>query len=123
MLLIYRIAARIVLSLHVLFSLVALFGGFALLISISAMWIHLPVVIWAAAVNLFGWTCPLTPLEKILWRAGGREGYEDGFLVHYFGPLINLESTTRRLERLTGAVIVGWNLLLYAGFAIAGKGG
>lgn len=85
-----------------------------MLISISALWIHLPIVIWAAAVNLFGWTCPLTPLEKTLWRAAGREGYEGGFLVHYFGPLINLDSATRTTEQITGGVIITWNVLVYA---------
>ncbi|MBE9523146.1 MAG: DUF2784 domain-containing protein [Proteobacteria bacterium] len=112
---IYRAAAQLVLLLHILFSLVAMFGGFGLLIDMSWMWIHLPVLIWAVAVNLFSWTCPLTPLEKRLWRTGGSEEYEGGFLVHYLGPLLNLDSSSRELEVQTGTVLLIWNMLVYVG--------
>ena len=98
--LLYRAAAQFVLLLHILFLLVALFGGFGLLVSKAWRWIHPPILLWAAAVNLFGWICPLTPLEKNLWRAGGREEYEGSFLFHYFGPLLNLDSVSRKTEVL-----------------------
>lgn len=113
---IYRTAAQLVLSLHVLFSLVAMFGGFALLIHLSWMWVHLPVLIWAVAVNLFGWTCPLTPLEKKLLKAGGGQAYGGGFLVNYLGPLLNLDNqTSRKLEVQTASVLLVWNMLVYVG--------
>ncbi len=110
-----RVAARSVLMLHLMFSLAAMFGGLAMLILFSAFWIHIPLLLWAAAVNLFGWTCPLTPLEKRLWRCGGRDAYEGGFLVHYFGPLLNLERADRRVEIRTGGVILAWNAMVYSG--------
>ncbi len=110
----FQAFAQLVLLIHILFSLTAMFGGFGVLICLSSMWIHIPLMLWAAAVNLFSWTCPLTPLEKRLWRAGGREEYEGGFLIHYLGPLLNLETASRKLEVQTGAVILIWNLLVYA---------
>ena len=115
----YRAAAQIVMLLHISFTLLALFGGFGLLVSPAWLWVHLPIVIWAVAVNLFGWICPLTPLEKRLWRAGGRGEYRGGFLIHYFGPMINFDGGSRRVEILTGVVVLIWNLVVYAGIWIS----
>lgn len=115
----FRVAAQLVLLLHILFTFLALFGGFGLWVSSTWMWIHLPVVVWAVAVNFFGWTCPLTPLEKRLWRAGGGEEYRGGFLIHYFGSMINFDGGSRRLEVLSGAVVLIWNLVVYMGFWIS----
>lgn len=113
--LLYRVAAQLILLLHILFVLVAMFGGFGLLFCKTWMWIHIPVLLWATAVNLFGWICPLTPLEKKLWRAGGRDEYKGGFLVHYFGPFLNLNVAARRVEVLTGVIVLVWNLVIYSG--------
>ena len=111
----YRAAAQLVLLLHILFTLLALFGGFGVLMSQAWLWVHLPIVVWGVAVNLFGWTCPLTPLEKSLLRAGGREEYRGGFLIHYFGPMINFDGGSRNVEILTGAVVLIWNVVVYVG--------
>jgi hypothetical protein len=111
----YKAAAQFVLLLHLLFILVAMFGGFGLLLCSTWIWIHLPILFWAAAVNIFGWTCPLTPLEKKLWQAGGHEKYAGGFILHYFGPLLNLGSASRRMEVLTGVIVLIWNVVVYAG--------
>ena len=111
----YRAAAQLVLLLHILFSLVAMFGGFGMLIYLSSMWVHLPILIWAVAVNIFSWTCPLTPLEKKLWRAGGSYEYEGGFLNHYLRPLLNFDNSSRKLEIQTGAVLIIWNMFVYVG--------
>jgi hypothetical protein len=111
----YKTAAKLVLFIHILFSLVAMFGGFGLLISQSWMWIHLPILIWAVAVNLFSWTCPLTPVEKKLWKLGGSDGYKGGFLSHYLRPLLNLDNSSRELEVQTGIVLIIWNMVVYVG--------
>lgn len=37
-----------------------------------------------AAVNLAGHTCPLTVLEKHLWREAGETPYRGGFVSRYF---------------------------------------
>jgi hypothetical protein len=118
----YRAVAQLVLLLHIMFSLVAMFGGFSLLIHLSWMWIHLPILIWAIAVNLLNLTCPLTPLEKKLLRLGGREEYGGGFLVHYLGPLLNRDTASKQLEVQTGAVLIIWNMLVYVGIWLSMSG-
>jgi hypothetical protein len=58
--------------------------------------IHLPAVIWAAIVELFGWVCPLTPLENWL------EAEEDKLFIprfhwHYI-LLLYPEELTREVQ-------------------------
>lgn len=108
-----RILANFILWLHVLFVVVAVFGAFGILISSRWVWIHIPVVIWSAVVNIAGWTCPLTPMEKRLRVAGGGEKYEGGFLNHYLGPLLSSAGSPRRLEITIGVAVLLWNAILY----------
>jgi hypothetical protein len=115
----YRAAAQFVLLFHILFSLVAMFGCLGLLINLSWMWLHLPILLWSVAVNLFSWTCPLTPLEQKLLRAGESQAYEGGFLTHYLGPLLNLDNSSRALEVQTGVALIIWNMLVYAVILLA----
>jgi hypothetical protein len=68
----YRIAADSVLMVHFLFAAFAVFGGILVAFSVNWAWLHIPVVLWSALVNLMGWTCPLTPLEKRLRVLSGR---------------------------------------------------
>lgn len=102
-------------SAHLLFVLLAVFGGFALLIDARWAWLHLPVVVWSSVVNLAGWTCPLTPLENRFRAAARQTGYEGGFVEHYFGPLIYPQGMPRRLELVAGVSILLWNTVVYAG--------
>jgi hypothetical protein len=110
-----RFAASLVLLCHFAFVLLAVFGGFGLLVDLRWAWIHLPVVIWSSVVNLAGWTCPLTPLEKRLRAAADGAGYEGGFVEHYIGPLVYPRGMPRRLELVAGVTIVAWNAVLYGG--------
>ena len=91
----------------------ALVGGFGVLMSPWWMVVHLPIVGWSAVINFVGGTCPLTPLESNLRGASGDPGLNDGFLVHYVGPLVYPGATPRQLERAIGAFIVVWNLSVY----------
>jgi len=83
--------ADVVVALH--FGVVAFvtFGGLFVLRWRVVMWAHVPVVLWAAAMEAFGWPCPLTVAEKWLLARAGRAAYDGGFLGHYllkplFGP-------------------------------------
>ena len=67
------------------------------------MWAHVPVVVWALAIVAIGFTCPLTPLEKLLRRRAGGEAYDNGFIDHY----------------LTGVVYPGRYILLARAFVAA----
>ncbi len=111
---IYRLAASVVMSVHFLFVLLAVFGGLGVLVDLRWAWVHMPVVAWSSIVNLAGWTCPLTPLENRFRLAARHTGYEGGFVEHYLGPLIYPNGMPRRLELVAGVSIVLWNALVYA---------
>jgi hypothetical protein len=113
----YGFAAGVVLFAHFLFVVLAVFGGLAVLVDVRWALLHVPVVAWSSVVNLAGWTCPLTPLEKRLRLAADRPGYEGGFIAHYLGPLVYPGGMPRRLERVAGVSIVAWNAVVYAAIA------
>ena len=111
---IYRFAASLVLSVHFLFVVLAVFGGFGVLIDPRWAAVHVPIVVWSSIVNLAGWTCPLTPLENRFRAAARQTGYEGGFVQHYLGPLVYPRGMPRRLELVAGVTIVLWNAAVYA---------
>jgi hypothetical protein len=113
----YGFAAGVVLLAHFLFVVLAVFGGLAVLVDARWALLHVPVVAWSSVVNLAGWTCPLTPLEKRLRIAANRSGYEGGFIAHYIGPLVYPGGMPRRLELVAGVSIVVWNAVVYAAIA------
>src|SRR5512137_1185141 len=104
-----RLAANLVLLAHFGIVVLAVFGGFGLLLSPRWIWIHAPIVVWSSVVNLAGWTCPLTPLENRLRAAAGRSGYEGGFIQHYIGPIVYPQGMPRRLELTAGVSVALWN--------------
>src|SRR5690606_16885294 len=109
-----RLLADMVLLLHVAFILFALSGGLIILWKRWVIWIHLPVLLWASVVNLAGWTCPLTPLEKALRALAGQVGYEGGFVEHYVVPLVYPDVMFRDLEMVSGLAVLACNVLTYA---------
>jgi hypothetical protein len=111
---IYRLAANAVLLLHFVVVLLAVFGGFGVLIDRQWAWVHVPIVVWSSVVNLAGSTCPLTPLENRLRAAAQQEGYEGGFVQHYIGSVVYPGGMPRRLELVAGAAVAAWNAVVYA---------
>jgi len=110
----YRIAADSVLLAHFLFAAFAVFGGILVAQNFAWAWLHLPVVIWSALVNLKGWTCPLTPLEQHLRALAGQAGYSGGFIQHYVGQAVYPGGMPRRLELVAGISILAGNAVVYA---------
>jgi hypothetical protein len=111
---IYRALADAVLVLHLAFILFVVLGGFAVLRWPRLVWIHVPVVLWGAAIEFFGWICPLTPLEKWLRQMGGETAYSGGFIGHYLLPVIYPAGLTRGVQLVLGALVVAVNLAVYA---------
>lgn len=109
-----RIAADLVLLAHFLFAAFAVFGGLLLLENVQWAWLHLPAVLWSSLVNLKGWTCPLTPLEKSLRARAGQVGHEGGFIQHYIGRAVYPRGMPRRMELIAGVSILAGNALVYA---------
>jgi hypothetical protein len=111
----HRIAADVVLLAHFLFAAFAVFGGLLLLDDLRWAWLHLHAVIWSAIVNLMGWTCPLTPIEKRLRVRAGQAGYAGGFIQHYVGRAVYPRGMPRRMELIAGFSVLAGNALVYAG--------
>lgn len=107
------ILADLVVLLHLAFILFVMLGGLLVLRWRRLMWLHLPVVVWGAAIEFVGWICPLTPLENRLRAAAGEAGYSGGFIEHYLIPLIYPAGLTRELQWLLGALVLLVNAAVY----------
>jgi hypothetical protein len=110
---IWRALADAVLVAHLAFILFVVLGGLLVLRWPRLAWLHLPVVLWGAAIEFFGWICPLTPLEKWLRVAGGESGYPGGFIAHYLLPLIYPAGLTRNVQLVLGSLVMAVNLVVY----------
>ncbi len=109
----YGALADAVVAVHFLFVLFVLFGGLLVLRWRWVRWPHLPAAAWGALIELAGWTCPLTPLEKWLRRQGSGAGYEGGFIEHYILPVLYPRALTRNTQLVLGLVVVLLNLFIY----------
>jgi hypothetical protein len=76
------------------------------------VWLHAPCLIWAVASITIGLPCPLTSLEKLLYRMADEEAYASGFVDHYVEGVVYPESLTPLL-RAMGFLLV---IVGYAGF-------
>jgi hypothetical protein len=106
-------AADLILASHFLFALFAVLGGFLTLIDPWVMVLHIPVVAWSSIVNLAGWTCPLTPLEKNLRVRSGQQSFEGSWTQNYLEPLVRPLGMPRKMELIAGTSIVVWNVVVY----------
>lgn len=73
--------------------------------------LHAPVALAILAVNLAGADCPLTDLELAL---RGAEGYDGGFLGHYFFGPLGLDERAAGTQLGVYATAFGLNALGYA---------
>jgi hypothetical protein len=110
----HALLADLVVLVHAGFILFAVLGGLLVLWWRRILWLHVPAALWAMLVELFGWVCPLTPLEIALRRAGGGPGYESTFVGHYLLPLIYPASLTREVQLTLAALVLTLNGGIYA---------
>lgn len=115
---IYRWLADAVLVFHLAFIAFAVFGALAVWHWPRLAWLHLPAMAWGAWVVAAGRTCPLTPWENQLRRAGGEAGYGESFIAHYLLPLVYPEAVQgdmgRGLQTLLGVGLMLLNGVVYA---------
>jgi hypothetical protein len=110
----YRILADVVVGIHALFVAFVMLGG---LLALRRPWVaalHLPAAVWGALIELRGWICPLTPLEKSLRAAAGEAGYQGGFIEHYLLPVLYPAGLTRNVQLVLGAAVIVVNVAIYA---------
>ena len=79
----WRLAADVVLVLHLAFVVFVCVGGFLTWRWPAVGYIQLPAAAYGVIIELAGFRCPLTPLEKWLRRRAGSTGYDGGFVEHY----------------------------------------
>jgi len=105
--------ADLVMTLHFAFIVFVVIGGVLAFFWRRTAWVHIPVALWGAVVNLAGWTCPLTPLEQWLRRRAGQEGYDGGFVEHYLAPIIYPDAMSRDIALAVGVGALAWNATVY----------
>ena len=91
--LIYRIAADLVVTFHFSYIAFVVFGLLAILLGLANGWrwvrnprfrvAHLIAIAIVAVQALLGIVCPLTTLEKALRVQGGQESYPGAFIGHW----------------------------------------
>ena len=110
----YSFLANATILLHLLFILFVVCGGLWVIRRPQAAFIHLPVAVWGAAVEIFGWICPLTPLENHFRRLAGGSDYSGDFVARYLLPLIYPENLTATTQQLLGGLVILINVIVYA---------
>jgi hypothetical protein len=111
----WRIGADVVMVVHFAFVVFVVAGGFVAWRWTKVAYVHVPAALYAIVIQVVGFTCPLTPLEKHLRGLARSGGYEGGFIEHYIlrvlypGPLT---ATVR--AGLVAAVLLAM-VLAYAG--------
>lgn len=117
-----RIAADLIVLLHLAFILFVGLGALLCLRWKWMAWLHLPAVAWGAAIEFRQGICPLTPLEQRFRLAAGDAGYAGGFIDHYLLPIIYPAGLDAYLQYALGALVVLLNLGLYAWIWRSGAG-
>ena len=108
--------ADLVMLIHAAFVVFVALGALLAFRWPRVAWVQVPCALYGAAIELVGWVCPLTPLERRLRTAAGAEGYGGGFIEHYVGGLLYPANWTRIHVFLGVAVLVvngavyGWLL-------------
>ncbi|MDH3241727.1 MAG: DUF2784 domain-containing protein [Alphaproteobacteria bacterium] len=85
---VYRVLADATVVVHLAFILFVLLGGLLVLRWRRLAWVHVPVALWGAGIELIGWVCPLTYLENHFRLKADEAGYGTGFVEHYLLPLV-----------------------------------
>jgi hypothetical protein len=109
----FRLAADIVLLLHLAFILFAILGA-----AMAVWWrwaplVHVPVAAWAFFVELTGRSCPLTYFENSLRVKAGQSGYTESFVEHYLLEIIYPAGLTREIQFVLAGVVIAINTAIY----------
>jgi hypothetical protein len=109
----YRVAADLVVLFHLGFLLFVVAGALLVVRWRWIAWFHLPCAVWGSLVELWGWICPLTPMELHFRRLGGQAGYSGGFVEHYLLPILYPTHLTRDHHLILGVLVIALNVILY----------
>ncbi|MGI9645232.1 MAG: DUF2784 domain-containing protein [Ilumatobacteraceae bacterium] len=110
----WRLGADAVMVLHLAFVAFAVVGGFLAWRWRRLVWLHLPVALYGVAIEVIGFTCPLTPFEKALRRRAGSDGYDGGFVEHYVVPVLYPGEFTAGLKLGLAVALSALTVFAYA---------
>ncbi len=110
----YLALADLVVIVHALFVLFVVFGGLAVLRWRLLAWLHLPAAAWGVAIEVGGWTCPLTYLENYLRKLGGGAAYGTTFIERYLEPVLYPIGLTHHAQVRLGMAALLVNFAFYA---------
>jgi len=109
----FRLAADLVLLLHLAFILFAVMGA-----TMTVWWrwaplVHAPVAAWAIFIEFTGHSCPLTQLENSLRVRAGQYGYTGSFIEHYLLQIIYPAGLTREIQFVLAGFVIAINMAIY----------
>ena len=110
----YNILADVIVGAHFLFIVFIVCGGLMVIRWPKIAFLHLPAAIWGAVVEIFGWICPLTPLENHFRSLAGNDSYEGDFIVRYLIPIIYPDNLTINIQIFLGIVVIVINVIFYS---------
>lgn len=108
-----RVAADVIVVLHVAFVVFVMLGGLLSLRWRRLMWLHVPAAVWGITIEFGGWVCPLTPLENYLRERGAAATYRGDFIEHYIVPLLYPARLTHETQILLGSLALAVNAFVY----------
>ena len=110
----FRLAADVVLVIHLAFIAFVVLGGLLVARRPVLAWIHLPAAAWGAYVEITGKVCPLTYLENRMRLRAGEAGYTESFVEHYLLPVIYPGGLTRGMQVTLAAIVIVINVGIYS---------
>jgi len=110
---IWKILADGVFLLHLGFILFVVLGGIPVRWRRRMALVHLPCVAYGAAVEHWGWICPLTPLENRLRELGGGTAYSGDFVERYLIPVLYPSDLRRDVQIVLGVFALAVNIAVY----------
>ena len=109
----YNILADVIVVMHFLFITFVVVGSLLVIRWPRIAFVHLPAAVWGAAVEIFSWICPLTPLENHLRNLAGGSSYSGDFISRYLIPVIYPENLTAIIQQILGGFVIAVNVIIY----------
>lgn len=110
----YQVLADAVLIVHLLFIAFVVSGGLFAFRCPRIAWLHIPAAAWGAAIEIFGLTCPLTPLENYFLERAGETPYRGSFIAHYLHAVIYPPGLNIPIQYVLGGFVIALNAIIYA---------
>ena len=108
-----RVLADGLVLIHLAFVTFVVLGGLLAFRWRWIPWVQVPCAAWGFLIEIYGWVCPLTPLENRLRQQSGTGGYEGGFVDHYLLPVLYPDWLHLPVQVVLASLVVVANALIY----------